>query len=48
MKASPLGNDASIIGHVVKGKKTLVIAKNQIGTTRIVDMLSSEQLPRIC
>ena len=48
MKASSLGSEASVIGHVVKGKKILVTAKNQIGTTRIVDMLSSEQLPRIC
>ncbi|MDD3375436.1 MAG: hydrogenase expression/formation protein HypE [Candidatus Omnitrophica bacterium] len=48
IKMSPLGRQASIIGYVSKEKRAMVTAKNQIGTTRIVDMLSSEQLPRIC
>lgn len=42
--------DASIIGEVT-GKRTgmgLVTLESKIGSQRIVDMLSGEQLPRIC
>lgn len=44
-------SEASIIGRVT-GKSTdkigLVTMESSIGTTRIIDMLSGEQLPRIC
>jgi hydrogenase expression/formation protein HypE len=44
-------SEASIIGRVT-GKSTdkigLVAMESSIGTTRIIDMLSGEQLPRIC
>jgi hydrogenase expression/formation protein HypE len=44
-------SEASIIGRVT-GKSTdkigLVTIESSIGTTRIIDMLSGEQLPRIC
>jgi hydrogenase expression/formation protein HypE len=44
-------SEASMIGRVT-GKSTnkigLVTIKSSIGTTRIIDMLSGEQLPRIC
>lgn len=44
-------SEASIIGKVT-GKSTdkigLVTMESSIGTTRIIDMLSGEQLPRIC
>jgi hydrogenase expression/formation protein HypE len=44
-------SEASIIGRVI-GKSTdkigLVTIESSIGTTRIIDMLSGEQLPRIC
>lgn len=48
MKAHPLGADAAIVGCVVEGTAGLVTSKTTIGTTSIIDMLSGEQLPRIC
>ncbi|MFH1198429.1 MAG: hydrogenase expression/formation protein HypE [bacterium] len=44
----PLGKDAQIIGEVTNGNSSRVLLKTIIGTTRIVDMISGEQLPRIC
>ncbi len=43
-----LGRDAQIIGTVVKRPKGRVILNTILGTQRIVDMLTSEPLPRIC
>ncbi len=48
MRAHPLGSGAQIIGSVADDKAGLVTMKSRIGATRIVDMLSGEQLPRIC
>jgi hydrogenase expression/formation protein HypE len=48
MKKHPLGKSANIIGAVEDGDGSLVTLRSHIGTTRIVDMLSGEQLPRIC
>jgi hydrogenase expression/formation protein HypE len=48
MKANPLGIQASRIGHVTQERNGLVTMKSRIGATRIVDMLSGDQLPRIC
>ena len=48
MRKHPLGTMASIIGEVTDAHKEKVILKTKIGTTRVVDMLSGEQLPRIC
>lgn len=48
MRSHPLGAEASIIGSVTEGEPGLVTMKSDIGATRIVDMLSGEQLPRIC
>jgi hydrogenase expression/formation protein HypE len=48
MHAHDLGRGASIIGSVKEGEAGLVTMKSAIGTTRVVDMLSGEQLPRIC
>ena len=39
---------AVIIGHVSEQPSGLVTMKSVIGASRIVDMLSGEQLPRIC
>ncbi len=39
---------ACIIGTTAAHTSGMVTAKNQMGTTRVVDMLSGEQLPRIC
>ncbi len=48
MRAHPLGRNAAIIGTVTDKHPGLVFMKTRIGGTRIVDMLSGEQLPRIC
>jgi hydrogenase expression/formation protein HypE len=48
MQAHPFGRDAAIIGTVVADHPGFVTMKTRIGGTRVVDMLSGEQLPRIC
>jgi hydrogenase expression/formation protein HypE len=48
MRAHPLGKGATVIGEVVADFPGAVTMKSLIGGTRIVDMLSGEQLPRIC
>jgi hydrogenase expression/formation protein HypE len=48
VKESPYGEDAAVIGEVVSDHPTRVIMQTRIGGTRIVDMLTGEQLPRIC
>ena len=40
--------NACVIGQVTAAASPLVTLKNRIGTERILDMLSGEQLPRIC
>jgi hydrogenase expression/formation protein HypE len=40
--------EAVCIGRVLDGPAGLVTMTTQLGTERIVDMLSGEQLPRIC
>jgi hydrogenase expression/formation protein HypE len=48
LRADTLGKDACIIGEVVQSPAGRVVMKTRIGGTRIVDMLTGEQLPRIC
>jgi len=48
MRRHPLGAEAQIIGTVKKENPGLVTMRTPLGTTRIVDMLSGDQLPRIC
>jgi hydrogenase expression/formation protein HypE len=48
LKKNPLGKNAAIIGEVTSENKGLVTLVTSIGGTRIVNMLSGEQLPRIC
>lgn len=48
MQSHPLGRESVIIGKVAEGNPGTVILKTSIGSARIVDMLSGEQLPRIC
>jgi hydrogenase expression/formation protein HypE len=48
MREHPLGESACIIGTVQHGRSSLVTMRSSIGTSRIVDMISGEQLPRIC
>ncbi len=48
MREHPLGRNAAVIGEVTAGHPGTVLMKSRIGGTRVVDMLSGEQLPRIC
>jgi hydrogenase expression/formation protein HypE len=48
MRKHPLGKEAQIIGTVTAKHPGQVFLRTQLGTTRIVDMLSGDQLPRIC
>jgi hydrogenase expression/formation protein HypE len=48
MRQHPLGREAAVIGHVVGDHAGSVFMKTSIGSMRVVDMLSGDQLPRIC
>jgi len=48
IKSDQFGKDACIIGEVVPDHPGKVVMQTRIGGTRIVDMLTGEQLPRIC
>jgi hydrogenase expression/formation protein HypE len=48
LRAHPLGTGACAIGAVLADTTGIVSMRSRIGGTRIVDMLSGEQLPRIC
>lgn len=48
MRAHPLGTEAALIGEVVDEHPGMVTMKTAVGGSRVVDMLSGEQLPRIC
>ena len=48
MRKHPLGKDSVVIGEVVDQHRGAVVMKSKIGGTRVVDMLTGEQLPRIC
>ena len=48
MRAHPLGAEAAVIGRVREIHPGLVTMRTAFGTTRVVDMLAGDQLPRIC
>lgn len=48
MRRNPRGEDAAIIGTVGEQHAGLVTMKTAFGSTRIVDLLAGDQLPRIC
>jgi len=48
LRAHPLGREAVILGEVVEDAHHLVQLDTSIGGRRVVDMMSGEQLPRIC
>lgn len=48
MRSFEEGREAALIGRVAKQDAGLVKLKTSIGSTRIIDMISGEQLPRIC
>lgn len=48
MRNNTYGRDAAVIGEVTGGNPGRVVMKTKFGTSRIVDMLTGEALPRIC
>ncbi|MDD5766872.1 MAG: hydrogenase expression/formation protein HypE [Candidatus Marinimicrobia bacterium] len=48
MRLSPECDSAAIIGEVIDEPKGKVLLRTGIGSNRILDMLTTEQLPRIC
>jgi hydrogenase expression/formation protein HypE len=48
LKSHPLGDGSCRIGKVTSDPSPAVVMKSRIGATRVVDMFSGEQLPRIC
>ena len=48
MRQHPLGRNARIIGTVTDSHPAMVTLRTRLGTSRIVDLLSGDQLPRIC
>jgi hydrogenase expression/formation protein HypE len=48
MQNHPLGKESQMIGEVISSPPGIVLLKTAFGTERILDMLSGDQLPRIC
>jgi hydrogenase expression/formation protein HypE len=48
LRAHPLGSEAAVIGRVVRSAPTPVTLTTTFGTSRVLDVLSGAQLPRIC
>ncbi|HET8760151.1 MAG TPA: hydrogenase expression/formation protein HypE, partial [Nitrospiria bacterium] len=48
MRAHRFGAGATVIGRVDAAAEPAVTVRSALGTSRVLDMLSGEQLPRIC
>jgi hydrogenase expression/formation protein HypE len=48
LRSDPSGKYSEIIGEIIPDKKKLVVLNTSVGGRRILDMLSGQQLPRIC
>jgi len=48
MRATRYGEEAVIVGEVTAEPRGRVLLRTALGSTRIVDMLAGEMLPRIC
>jgi len=48
MKKVPVSNGSVRVGTVEDSPGRTVVLQSRIGGNRVVDMLSGEQLPRIC
>ena len=48
MRKHPMGKSSSIIGRITADHPSVVRMITSIGSSRIIDMLTGEQLPRIC
>jgi len=47
MRKSKYGKEAVLIGEVKEGSSRVVM-KTSLGTSRLIDMLTGDLLPRIC
>ena len=48
LRGVAVSGEAVRIGQVINGPAGMVTMKTRLGTERVIDMLSGEQLPRIC
>ena len=48
MRNTRYGENAAIVGRVIQESRNRVLLKTGLGSTRVLDMLSGEMLPRIC
>jgi hydrogenase expression/formation protein HypE len=48
LRRHPVSDGAAVIGEVRSESAGLVLVRSLLGSTRVLDMLSGEQLPRIC
>jgi hydrogenase expression/formation protein HypE len=48
LRSTAVSSGAVLAGHVAEGPKGRVTVRSPFGATRILDMLSGEQLSRIC
>ncbi len=48
MRNNPRGRESAVIGRVLDDKAGRVVLETRLGSHRVLDMLSGEQLPRIC
>ena len=48
MQNHPLGKESQMIGEAIAQPPGIVLLRTAFGTERILDMLSGDQLPRIC
>jgi len=48
MRQHPAGREAADIGEVTADHPGLVVLRSRAGGERVIDLLSGEQLPRIC
>lgn len=48
LQAHPKGREAALIGEIVADEPGVVLMTSRFGSTRVVNTLAGEQLPRIC
>ena len=48
MQKSPFGKEASVIGEITEDHKGMAWLNTNVGGKRVIEMLSGQQLPRIC
>ena len=48
MRRNPLGKNSQVVGTVLEAPAGIVTMRTALGTSRLVDILAGDQLPRIC